>query len=93
MTALVILGVVIVGAAVYAICRGGKEEPAAVSAPEGATKYCIRGVGHDGPCNGIPRSDCPIYTPPVKKAPVFARVKKKFKFGRGKNPASHKRGW
>jgi hypothetical protein len=22
-------------------------------------KYCIRVVGHEGPCNGMPRKDCP----------------------------------
>ena len=24
-----------------------------------AAGYCIRKSGHDGPCNGLPRNDCP----------------------------------
>lgn len=28
---------------------------------------CVRAVGHDGPCNGLPRADCG--TAPLKAAP------------------------
>jgi hypothetical protein len=26
-------------------------------------KLCTRSDGHDGPCNGLPREQCPIYIP------------------------------